>query len=116
MENPFAYPMCCQTVTIYRKEGAAVTRRVVRDCYYRYADTLTEAEQGVRFVRKFLLIQPGQERICPGDRVLEGEGPQVTADRWETFVPVNVPGLSQAAYAAPWHWEGQICHWEAGRK
>lgn len=110
------YPMCCQTVTVYRKEGSAVTRRVARDCYYRYEDALTEDEQGQRFVRRFLLIQPGELPLRPGDRVLEGEGPEVTAAQWEGFVPVNVPGLSQAAYATAWRLSGQVCHWEAGRK
>ena len=34
---------------------------------------------------------------------------------WEEFVPVNVPGLSQAAYAEPYYLLGKLHHWEAGR-
>ena len=112
----FPYPMCQQTVTVYRKVGDAVVRRVAKNCYYRFEDCLTEDQQGLRFCRKCLLIQPGREALRPGDRVLEGEGPVITADRWDTFLPAAVPGLSQLAYAAPWHWEGEIQHWEAGRK
>ena len=110
------YPMCDQTVTVYHRDGDNIVRRVVHGCYYRYEDRLTEDEQGLRFVRKFLLIQPGENAIYPGDRVIEGEGPLVDKRRWDAFLPATVPGLSQAAYAAPWHWEGKICHWEAGRK
>lgn len=112
----FPYPMCDQTVTVYRKVGDAIERRVVHGCYYRFEDHLTEDAQGLRFIRKFLLIQPGQKPIYPGDRILEGEGPSVSPNRWEQFLPAVVPGLSQVSYAAPWHWEGKICHWEAGRK
>ena len=112
----FAYPVCHQTVTVYRKEGDTVMRRVAHGCYYRFEDHLLEDVQGLRFVRKFLLIQPGDEKILPGDRVLEGVGPVVEKAQWEQFVPACVPGLSQVAYATPWHWEGKIQHIEAGRK
>ncbi len=112
----FPYPMCRQTVTVYHKEGDTVVRRVVHGCYYHFEDNLREDENGLRLVRKFLLIQPGAEPLFPGDRIVEGIGPQVTAAQWYSFVPPAVPGLSEAAYAAPWHWEGQIQHFEAGRK
>lgn len=112
----FPYPMCHQTVTVYRKEGDTVMRRVAHGCYYRYEDHLSEDMEGLQFARKFLLIQPGREAILPGDRIMEGIGPQITAQQWYGFVPAAVPGLSQAAYARPWHWEGQIQHYEAGRK
>lgn len=104
------YPMCDRTVTVYRRVGDAVERRVLEGCFYRYQDTVGEEQ----FVRKFLLIWPGQEAIRPGDRVLDGVGPETVC--WEEFLPVNVPGLAEAAYAAPWYWEGKISHWEAGRK
>ena len=105
-----AYPLCNQTVTRYRKVGDAVERRVLNGCFYRYSDHADEEQ----FLRKFLLICPGAEAIRPGDRVFDGIGPEQV--QWETFLPVNVPGLSEAAYAAPWHWQGEIAHWEAGRK
>lgn len=116
MANPISYALCDQTVTVYHRQGDTVQRRVASGCFYRFEDHLTEDENGLRFVRKFLLIQPGPVPVHPGDRILEGEGPAVTADRWDRFLPVTVPGLSEVAYAAPWHWEGRICHWEAGRK
>ncbi len=107
------YPLCDRTVTVYHRQGEAVTRRVVHGCWYHYEDVCDEnLVQG--FARKFLLIQPGENMIYPGDRIFDGEGPE-TVD-WDTFLPVNVPGLSQAAYATPWQLNGQICHVEAGRK
>ena len=112
----FPYPVCHQTVTVYRKEGGTVTRRVAYGCYYRFEDHLLEDAQGLRFVRKFLLIQPGKEKILPGDRIVEGIGPNVDVSQWDKFEPACVPGLSQVAYVAPWHWEGEIQHIEAGRK
>ena len=104
------YILCKQTVTVYRREGGSVTRRVVEGCFYHH-EARTDGE---RFVRKFLLICPGAVEIRPGDRVLEGVGPEDVV--WEEFLPVNVPGLGEAAYAAPWYWDGHIDHWEAGRK
>lgn len=104
------YPLCDRTVTVYRREGSAVARRVLEGCFYRYEDVSREE----RFVRKFLLIWPGAGDIRPGDRVFDGVGPEDVA--WEEFLPVNVPGLSEVAYAAPRHFMGQLHHWEAGRK
>lgn len=106
----FPYPLCDRTVTLYRQEEDRVSRRVLEGCFYRFED----AQNQERFTRKFLLIRPGAEEIRPGDRVFDGIGPEEVS--WENFLPVNVPGLSEAAYAAPWHWEGKIAHWEAGRK
>lgn len=112
----FPYPLCDQTVTVYRLEGDHVTRRVARNCFYRWEDTLTQTEAGIRFARKFLLIQPGQETIRPGDRIFSGEGPEVTQEQWPDFLPEQVAGLSIAAYATPWYWDGRLCHTEAGWK
>ena len=106
----FPYPLCDRTVTVYRNENGQVNRRVLTGCFYRYEDVLTED----RFTRKFLLIRPGAEAFRPGDRIFEGIGPEQVD--WERFLPVAVPGLSEAAYATPWHWQGEIAHWEAGRK
>lgn len=102
--------MCDRTVTLYRLEDGQVRRQVLEGCFYWYKDVLDTE----RFARKFVLIWPGESPIRPGDRIFDGIGPEEVV--WEEFLPVNVPGLSQVAYAAPWHWEGKISHWEAGRK
>ena len=105
-----AYPLCDRTVTVYRLEKGQVHRRVLTQCFYRYEDVAAED----RFTRKFLLICPGTEALRPGDRIFDGIGPEQVD--WAQFLPVAVPGLSEAAYAAPRHWQGSIAHWEAGRK
>ena len=115
MENPFVYPLCDQTVTVYRKEVGGITRRVLGSCFYHWEQRQVESEEGYRQVTKFLLILPGNSfRLRIGDRVLDGVGPK-TVD-WETFLPVNVQGLGEVAYVTPWYWEGKLCHTEAGRK
>ena len=102
--------MCDQTVTLYRRVGDSVQRQVLDGCFYRFEDSAAED----RFTRKFLLICPGNREIRPGDRVLEGIGPEDVV--WAEFLPIAVPGLGEVAYAAPWRWDGKIVHWEAGRK
>lgn len=116
MGEPVAYPLCDRTVTVYRLQDGGVTRRVAEGCFYRWEDALSEDGQGVGFRRKFLLIQPGEKEIYPGDKIFDGVGPEVTADMWEEFSPAAVPGLSVAAYATPWYWAGRLCHTEAGWK
>ena len=107
-------PLCCQTVTIYRKTGDTVSRTVAEDCFYQWEDCLEEADEGVRFRRKFLLIAPVE--AAPGDRVLAGVGPVVTADEWAQFLPVHIPTLAEASYASPKYFCGRLHHYEAGRK
>ena len=111
-----SYPLCRQTVTLYRKQGNEILRQVIHGCFYRYEDRLEENVRGLEFCRKFLLIVPGQTPLYLGDRVLEGEGPELTLSQWDSFLPATVPGLSQADYVAPGIWQGEVCHWEAGRK
>ena len=105
-----AYPLCDRTVTLYRQQDVQVIRQVLHGCFYRYEDVAEDD----RFVRKFLLIRPGAGELRPGDRVFDGIGPEEVV--WAEFLPVNVPGLSQAEYAAPHYFDGNIAHWEAGRK
>lgn len=111
------YPLCCQTVTVYRRQGQSVLRQVFDNCYYEWQDCLREEEEGIRMERKFLLVIPGDiQGIFVGDRILEGEGPEIIAAEWADFIPVKVSGLSEAAYAVCRRVDGNICHTEAGRK
>lgn len=102
-------PLCNRTVTIYRREKDQIIRFVLEDCFYQYRDVVTED----RFERKFLLIIPGEQPLRAGDRIFDGVGPGTV--NWEEFLPVNVPGLSQAEYAEPCYFLEQVHHWEAGR-
>lgn len=109
------YPLCDQTVTVYRKTGSQISRQVVENCYLQLQDVQEAGITGSRQERKFLLVMPGQtQRVFAGDRIFDGVGPHVTD--WASFIPVKVPGLVQAAYAQPYYMNGALCHVEAGRK
>lgn len=109
--------LCRQTVTVYHPQGDEINRQVAENCHYTWQDVRTDGPEGTRMERKCLLILPGTDlRIFPGDRVLPGTGPEITPDRWPTFLPVTVPGLSQVDYVKPWYVAGRLCHTEAGRK
>lgn len=110
--NPLAYPLCNQTVTVYSPRGG---RTVLENCYYSFQDCPAQSADGNAFCRKFLLIAPGEkQQVFAGDRIFDGIGPEKID--WDTFLPVCVAGLSQAAYAQGWYWNGKHCHTEAGRK
>lgn len=114
---PIDYHFCRQTVTVYRKKDQKIQRLVAQNCYYNYQDVLRTDVPGRRMERKFLLIMPGsRQQVFPGDLVYDGVGPAAKDIDWALFVPAAVAGLSQVAYAQPWHWDGQIAHVEAGRK
>lgn len=109
------YSLCNQTVTVYRMGHKGLERIVVDGCHYVWEDHLTPEIAGGQPERKFLLIMPGSMlRVFVGDRIFNGEGPEEVD--WQTFLPVNVPGLSIAAYTKACWWGGDICHIEAGRK
>ena len=117
MAMPVDYGMCTQTVTVYRKTPEGIVRIQISGCFLQWQDEIGFEQTGVRKERKFLLIQPGTEQmVFPGDRVLEGIGPEISVADWETFLPVRVNGLGEVAYATAYHWEGDFCHTEAGRK
>lgn len=111
------YPLCRSTVTVYRLEKGQVHRQVEEGCFFQWQDRLTEDVRGSHWDRTFYLVMPGShQRVFPGDRVMAGEGPAVTPEAWDGFVPAAVEGLCQVQYACPHYWRGKLCHTEAGRK
>lgn len=117
MSLPVDYSMCCQTVTVYRKTDDGVLRTELPGCFLQWQEAVSYGLLGRQAERKFLLIQPGQcQQVFPGDRVLEGIGPEITADQWPGFIPERVAGLGEIAYAEVFVWQGSYCHTEAGRK
>ena len=117
MHCPVDYGLCCQTVTVYRKEEDSVQRQVVDGCYLQIEDVQKEHLAGGLAERKFLLIMPGdRQRVYPGDRIYDGIGPEVDENRWPMFIPATVPMLVEAEYVKPFCWQGQLCHVEAGRR
>ena len=85
------FPLCEQTVTVYRAENGQLLREVVEGCFYRWEDV---ADDG--FQRRFLLVVPGDFAVKLGDRILPGIGPAQVD--WMRFVPAAVEGLGQVGY------------------
>ena len=116
MSCPLDYSLCDKTVTLYRLKAGTVIRQVVEKAWYSWHTEQVTDAMGTKQETKFSLILPGQHTIFPGDRVYEGIGPVITAEKWPEFIPVCVPGLAQVQYVKPCYWQGQLCHTEAGRK
>lgn len=117
MTLPVDYSICCQTVTVYRKTSEGILRTEIPGCFLLWQEEVSYGQLGKQTQRKFQLIQPGQcQQVFPGDRVLEGIGPEITQAQWPTFIPELVDGLGEVAYAKVYRWQGQFCHTEAGRK
>ena len=107
-------PLLTQRVTLYRLIGDRVQRILVESAFYSWQDCRTEEEDGIRFQRKCLLITPCE--ILPGDRVLEGVGPEIGLSEWTAFLPVTVPTLSEVEYVVPKYFLGKLYFYEGGRK
>ena len=107
MEQIMAFPLCEQTVTVYRMQDATLLRQVVNGCFFKWED----ARQGDTpwLSRPFLLVIPGDFPLRPGDRVFPGEGPETVEPA--QFVPAAVEGLGQVGYVK--HYPTHI---EAGYK
>lgn len=114
---PVDYSICCQTVTVYRKTRSGILRTELPGCFLLWQEEMSYGQLGRQQERKFQLIQPGEcQQVFPGDRVMEGIGPEITEAQWPTFIPELVANLEEVAYAKVYCWQGQFCHTEAGRK
>lgn len=80
--------LCNQTVTVFHNDGS-VHRRVVENCFLQYTDCLSG--DGQHFERKFFFLQPGNEGLSPGDKIVPGEVPNIS--NWNSIYPENTPGL-----------------------
>ncbi len=117
MNCPLDYSLCDRTVTVYRKQGDSVLRTVLEGCYYSWQTVRKVDALGACQEVKFLLIVPGNEqKVFPGDRVYDGIGPELEVRDWPRFLPGAVPGVGEVSYARPYHWQGRLCHTEAGRE
>lgn len=113
---PVDYRLCNQTVTVYHKDADAITRTVHSRAFLDFRKTQTTDKTGSKEANSFLLVIPGDtQAVFVGDKVLLGEGPEITTTReWTAFVPVKVPGLVVVDYVDPKYWNGTIVHTEAG--
>lgn len=113
---PVDYRLCNQTVTVYHKDGDTITREVYDRAFLDFRKTQTTDKTGSKEANSFLLVIPGDtQAVFVGDKVLLGEGPEITtAKEWTAFVPVKVPGLVVVSYVDTKYWRGRIVHTEAG--
>jgi len=106
------YPLCDQVVTVYRRRADTVLRQVLEGCYLDVQVTAVPGDD--RQQRKFLLVVPGSvQRVFPGDRLVPGEGPQVTAGDWDRFLPVFQEDMLIVGTVKRFYWNGELCHVEA---
>lgn len=116
MTCPLDYSLCDKTVTLYRFDSGRLDRRVLQNVYYQWQLQEHYDALGHQMKTTFLLIVPGNTvQVYPGDRIMEGVGPIVHPNQWQQFVPEKYYGLSEVSYVKPCYWEGEICHYEAGR-
>lgn len=113
---PVDYRLCNQTVTVYHKDGDTITRTVHNRAFLDFRKTQTTDKTGSKEANSFLLVIPGDtQAVFVGDKVLHGDGPEITtAKEWTAFVPVKVPGLVVVSYVDTKYWQGKIVHTEAG--
>ncbi len=110
---PLDYRFFDRTVTVYRKEGSQVLRKVIENTYLQWQSQQTEDTLGRRTQQKFLMILPGAvQSVLPGDWVMEGIGPELTS--WRQVLEET--SAAEVGYAEPYYWRGVLCHTEAGRK
>lgn len=107
--------LCRQTVTVYHKTEDRVSRTVCDRAYLDFRKNRNVDKTGSRETNSFLLVIPGDtQAVQLHDKVLLGIGPEVGADGWAQFIPVNVPGLVVVQYVDPKYWGETLVHTEAG--
>lgn len=113
---PVDYRLCKQTVTVYRKDGDAYTRTVHKNAFLDFHKNQTVDKTGSKETNSFLLVIPcAEQAVFVGDKVLLGEGSEVTTrEAWAALIPSNIPGLCVVKYADPKYWGTQLVHVEAG--
>ena len=113
---PLDYRLCDQTVTVYHQEDSKYTRTVYDRAFLDFRKTQTVDKTGSKEANSFLLVIPGEaQAVFVGDKVLLGEGPEITSrEAWAALIPSKVPGLVVVSYADPKYWNGKLMHTEAG--
>lgn len=112
------YSLCCQKVTVYHEEGGEVTRTVWPRAYLERTRAQEVGSTGSSERSGFLLVIPGDVPVSVGDKVCDGEGPDVpSADQmawWRSLIPTKVPGIAVVRNVSRRYWRGEVAHVEAG--
>ena len=115
--TPINYDQLCrQTVTVYHREGDEYTRKVYTKAFLDFKKTQSVDKTGNKEANSFLLVIPGSSQaVFVGDKVLLGEGPEITTrEEWASFIPSKVNGLVVVSYVDPKYWGDNLVHTEAG--
>lgn len=113
--SPVDYRLCNQTVTVYHREGDTVTTTVYNNAFFDMRKSQTVDEQGTREANAFLLVIPGAtQAVFVGDKVLLGEGAEISPGQWAGFIPAAVENLAIVSHAGVKYWQGKAVHTEAG--
>lgn len=113
---PVDYRMCKQTVTVYHKDGETYTRTIHEKAFLDLRKNHNVDKTGSKESNAFLLVLPGNvQTVFVGDKVLLGEGPEVTTrEAWAALIPATTPDLVIVKYVDPKYWGTQMVHVEAG--
>lgn len=104
------YNLCRQTVTVYRPEGEGISRRVLPRVFLEFRVKRKTDRAGLREDSTFLLVVPGEKQaVQPGDKVLPGEGPELTKAAWAALTRCCVVRWAEQKY-----FDGKPVHTEAG--
>lgn len=111
-----AYALCDQAVTVYHRNGVdSIARAVYARAFLDERKNLNVDKTGSKEANGFLLVIPGDTAaVAVGDKVMRGEGPEVSTDaEWRELVPAKVGGLVVVKYVDVKRCDG-IVHTEAG--
>lgn len=116
-KKPLRYVLCNQTVTVYHwYGGSGYGKRVFSRAFLDFKKTQSVDKTGSTEASSFLLVIPCDvQPVFVGDKVLMGEGPDVSSrEDWAALIPAKVPGLVVVKYVDPKYWRGKLVHVEAG--
>ena len=110
------YRLCDRVVTVYHREGPdRITRTVHPRAFLDSQKVMSVARTGSAEANGFLLVIPGDAGVCVGDKVVPGEGPEVTTDeQWRDLIPTKVAGCVVVKQVDVKWYRGELVHTEAG--
>lgn len=111
-----------QTVTLYHPVFGSefhCRRQVVEQVAYQWQYSRSVDNLGKSYANRSLLgetaqteallILPPQVEVELGDKVIEGEGPEITdARQWAALLPENTPSLTVVRTIKPRFWGGKL--------
>lgn len=131
-DQTLTYPLCTMTVTVYHTtfNPFECRRAVLEGVHYETRRTVAVDKTGAAHSAGYLLIIPqktaarvsptvdtgmdGTYVLQPGDRVVAGEGPEITTrEEWAALLPSDYD-VTTVTWVEQKYWHGQPCHVEAG--